>query len=310
MKFDVPILFLVFNRPDTTQQVFERIKKLEPASLFIAADGFRSHMPGEKEKCELVKNLILEGIDWPCEVKTLFRDSNLGCGHAVSGAINWFFDQVDEGIVLEDDVLPSFSFFKFCQELLMKYRDDERVYMISGSNFAGVWKPELSSYYFSHYGGIWGWATWKRAWKAYDFNVKLMSNQEVRKKIKTNKNYTPEENELFFKIFEAIYQGSGPDTWDYQWHFTRIIENASSIVPSKNLTSNIGFSENATHTKDVMSPMANMPVYELSDPILHPPDKMVDEELEYKIASLSGLRSKKNFSLSNLFRNNVFNKKN
>ena len=135
MSFDTPILFLVFNRPDTTAQVFQRIRELHPAKLFIAADGPREGKEGEKETCEDVRRLILDGIDWVCDVKTLFRFHNLGCGNAVSSAITWFFDNVEEGIILEDDTLPDPSFFPFCKTLLEKYRNDEKVKIISGNNF-------------------------------------------------------------------------------------------------------------------------------------------------------------------------------
>ena len=160
---DTPILFLVFNRPDTTSKVFQRIREIQPLKLFIAADGPRPEKEGEKEKCETVKRSVLENIDWPCEVKTLFRNNNLGCGKAVSNAITWFFQNVEEGIILEDDILPDKSFFNFCKDLLEKYRYDERIKVIGGSNIhkkAGI----KDSYYFSSICRIWGWASWRRVW--------------------------------------------------------------------------------------------------------------------------------------------------
>ena len=130
-----PVLFLVFNRPDTTRRVLEAIRQAQPSQLFIAADGPREGKSGEAEKCADVRRIVNEGIDWDCEVKTLFRDKNLGCKVAVSRAIDWFFEHVEEGIILEDDCLPHPTFFRFCEELLNKYRDDERIGQISGDNF-------------------------------------------------------------------------------------------------------------------------------------------------------------------------------
>ena len=151
MSFNTPILFLIFNRPDTTQIVFEEIKKQKPKYLFVAADGVRSHIIEDMEKCKDTRNLVLKGIDWDCEVKTLFRDENLGCGVAVSEAITWFFENVEQGIILEDDCLPHPSFFGYCETLLEKYNDNENVYVISGDNFQNGKQTGNASYFFSNY---------------------------------------------------------------------------------------------------------------------------------------------------------------
>jgi hypothetical protein len=164
---NTPVLFLIFNRPNTTEQVFEAIAKAKPRCLFVAADGPRTDKEGEAEKCQAVRDII-KRVDWDCEVKTLFREQNLGCKEAVSSAITWFFEQVEEGIILEDDCLPSDSFFSFCAELLEKYRDDKRIMMISGDNFQDGIQRGDASYYFSSVPWIWGWATWRRAWRLYD----------------------------------------------------------------------------------------------------------------------------------------------
>ena len=169
--FDVPILFLVFNRPETTHQVFEAIKKQRPKYLFVAADGARTDKEGEAAKCEEVRKLILENINWACEVKTLFRNENLGCGLAVSQAITWFFEQVEEGIILEDDCLPSGSFFSFCSVLLERYRNDEKVFMIGGFSLLPENTKSKYDYFFNTFGGIWGWATWKRSWSLYEYKI-------------------------------------------------------------------------------------------------------------------------------------------
>ena len=127
-----PVLFIVFNRLDKTRQVFEAIRQARPPFLYIASDGARFNKEGELEKVQAVRDFIIQNIDWKCEVKTLFRKKNLGCKYAVSGAISWFFNNVDQGIILEDDCLPSKSFFWYCEELLEKYKHDNSIYLISG----------------------------------------------------------------------------------------------------------------------------------------------------------------------------------
>jgi len=175
-----PVLFLVFNRPDTTRRVFEAIRAARPARLFLVADGPRERQPDDKEKCERVRYIATD-IDWDCEVKTLFRKENLGCKNGVSSAIDWFFSHVDEGIILEDDCLPTESFFWFCEELLRRYRNDSRVMQICGSNFLRGWQRNNDSYYFSGYGPIWGWASWRRAWIYYDVDMKLWPEVKEKK---------------------------------------------------------------------------------------------------------------------------------
>src|SRR5271165_4717676 len=165
-----PILFLVFNRPETTRRVFETIRAARPPKLYVSADGPRAGRAGEPQRCDEARR-IATSVDWPCEVKTLFRDANLGCKMGVSTGISWFFDQEPEGIILEDDIVPLPSFFDYCDELLARYRDDERVAMISGCNpIANDFRVD-ESYFFARFCGIWGWASWRRAWRHYDVNI-------------------------------------------------------------------------------------------------------------------------------------------
>lgn len=263
--FRTPILFLIFNRPDTTQQVFDAIKKQKPKYLYVAADGPRSNAPGEKEKCQAARDIIKQ-IDWDCELKTLFRGENLGCGKAVSSAITWFFENVEQGIILEDDCLPHPSFFRFCEELLEKYRVDERVMQIGGCNFQeGIHRGD-GSYYFSKNIHIWGWATWRRAWHLYDFDMKNYNCFVSQRQIE---NIWPGKinQESWIKNFQSIVNGS-MDTWDYQWMYAIWSQNGLSILPNINMISNIGFGDGATHTLFDDYRM-NMKTYEM-DEIVHP----------------------------------------
>lgn len=168
-KIKSPVLFLVFNRPESTKRVFEQIRKGKPDQLFIAADGPRKDKVYEQELCRQTREILL--IDWDCDLKTLYREENLGCGKAVFSAIDWFFSHVSQGIILEDDCLPQADFFRFCDETLDKYVDNDQILEISGTNLQGGTVIGDGSYYFSRYGGIWGWATWSRAWNKYDFNM-------------------------------------------------------------------------------------------------------------------------------------------
>lgn len=239
-----PILFIVFNRPDATAQVFSAIRKAKPKKLFIAADGPREKVAGEKDLCDKVRDIV-ENVDWPCEVKRLFRSKNLGCRLAVSGAIDWFFNNVEEGIILEDDCLPTQSFFKFCTAMLSKYHRDESIMHISGSNFQRPENKINNNYYFSKYVHVWGWASWRRAWKKYDVGMKDWPRIKAQDKINYVFNSVL-EREYWYTILESVFQGK-IDTWDYQWVYSIWKNRGGAITPCVNLIENIGHGKNSTH---------------------------------------------------------------
>ncbi|MEN8263815.1 MAG: glycosyltransferase family 2 protein [Nitrospirota bacterium] len=271
---ETPILFLIFNRPDTTRLVFNKIREVKPRFLYIAADGPRQTVPGEDKKCRAAQDIISQ-VDWDCKVHTLFRNDNLGCKKAVSSAITWFFSHVEAGIILEDDCLPDRSFFFFCEELLERYKDDEQTMMISGDNFHILSGEHTHSYYFSRYCHIWGWATWRRAWELYDADLKQWPNikeNNVLDRIFPNKNLV----DYWSSIFEMVHQNK-IDTWDYQWFFSCLANNGLSIVPHVNLISNIGFNSSATHTKEA-NKYANMAHSSIESPMNHP--RSVERDLK------------------------------
>jgi hypothetical protein len=264
--FDTPILFLIFNRADTTEKVFNEIKKLQPKYLYVAADGPRNYVENDFERCEQTRSIV-KNIDWDCEIKTLFRQENLGCKIAVSSAIDWFFTQVDEGIIIEDDCLPDPSFFNFCAELLEKYRYDSRILSISGNNFQdGIIRGD-AGYYFSKYPHIWGWATWKRAWNSYDVEMKSYNDFKEQNLIKNLFN-NKDMQEFWIKHFDYIIE-SKVDTWDAQLTYTSFVNNYLNIIPNKNLVSNIGFGANALHTTSSENKFACMETHNI-DKIVHP----------------------------------------
>jgi GR25 family glycosyltransferase involved in LPS biosynthesis len=229
------VLFLVFNRPDTTRQVFEAIRQARPPRLYVAADGPRHNSVAEAGRVAEVRQVATE-VDWPCEVKTLFRDNNLGCKNAVSEAITWFFDNEEQGIILEDDCLPSQQFFVFAEDMLNRYAKETRVMMISGTNYmSGKIKQP---YFFSEHFTIWGWATWRRAWVHYDVEMRFWSDQRARSEL--SEKYS---NKWIRKHFEYTFDeltDGYVDTWDIQWVFTGIINRFLCLTPSKNQIQNIG----------------------------------------------------------------------
>jgi hypothetical protein len=244
-KVKSPILFLIFNRPDVTTLVFEQIRKAKPSRLYIAADGPRKGKIGEAERCGETRKIATD-IDWECEVKTLFREENLGCKYAVSSSISWFFDKEEEGIVLEDDCLPNEDFFLFCDELLVKYRSETRIKHIGGCNLQFGKKWGEDSYYFSNLTHVWGWASWRRVWNDYDVELAKYQNIETEKIFKSIF-----ENNIIVEKWQSIYSElleNKIDTWDYQYALSNMFNNGLSIIPNANLIKNIGFGPDATHT--------------------------------------------------------------
>lgn len=263
-----PVLFLVFNRPEVTARVFQAIRQARPARLYVAADGARPSRHGEDERCERVRR-IATSVDWPCHLKTLFRDRNLGCRLAVSSAITWFFEHESEGIILEDDCLPSHDFFPYCDELLERHREDERVMCISGDNFiSGHWQPD-SSYYFSRYAHIWGWATWARAWKRYRLQVAAPDEPSMETVLDAALGDAPRARRYWTSVMRKVSEGR-IDTWDYQWAYALLRYGGLSCMPRVNLISNIGFGAEATHTLTEHSGVANIPTADLPRPLSHP----------------------------------------
>ena len=265
-QLNTPVLLLVFNRPDTTLQVFKAIRIAKPSKLYIAADGARKNVAGESKKVEEVRELITNNIDWKCEIHTLFRNRNLGCKYAVSTAIKWFFDNEEQGIILEDDCVPSQSFFWYCEELLDYYKLDESIYMISGDARGPESINMTEDYSFCKYPLIWGWATWVRAWKNYDPEIKNWNYDEelVINKISKHKS----TQRYWKKIFNSIYN-KVIDTWDYQFTYLVAKNNGKCIVPRLNLITNIGFNQNATHTSNANSTSANRPRFVFDAPLKH-----------------------------------------
>ncbi|MBO0937943.1 nucleotide-diphospho-sugar transferase [Fibrella sp. HMF5335] len=267
-----PILLIMFNRPDHARRVFERIRAVRPTALFLAVDGPRANKPAEADLVWQCQS-IASSIDWPCQVHTLFRTENRGCKQAVSEAIDWFFSEVEAGIVLEDDCLPDPTFFTFCADLLSRYANDNRVMHINGANLAtGHWWGN-KSYLFTKVCHVWGWASWRRAWQQYDLG---MNTYPARRDTLLAQQVTDKSSRVYWRqVFDKVYANK-IDTWDYQWVYSIWAAGGLCVLPAVNLITNIGFDAEATHTKFITE-FSAIPTTSLTD-IRHP--NSVCEQLE------------------------------
>ncbi len=291
-QLDTPVALFIFNRVKTTARVLEAIRQARPKRLLVIADGPRSDRDGEAERCRQARGL-LHTVDWPCELETNFSDGNLGCGRRMSSGISWLFDRVPEAILLEDDCLPVSGFFRFCAELLERYRDDSRIGMITGNCFLPVELKCSNSYYFSRYPHVWGWASWRRAWKHYDYEMASLSARTQGDFL--DRFDRRDVGNYFYDRCQDIKAGQ-LDTWDFQVIYSFRINSLLAIHPSRNLVSNIGFGPDATHTIDSGSSVANLPAYEPDYPLRHPdvvaPWRRADRHTEDVIFGLSPITEK------------------
>lgn len=277
-KCKSPILFITFTKENETKRVFETIREAKPSKLYIASDGARAQKQGEKEKVEKLRKWLISSVDWNCEVKTKFNEKNLGCGRGVASAISWFFENEEKGIIIEDDVqVLDISFFRFCDEMLDRYKDDDKIGQIGCLNT--IDKELLSNEYFlSKFTQCWGWATWRRAWTDYDFTISLwkkLKHTDFIYKVFPKQYVSKHFSEIFDKTYES--QGEALNTWDYQWLFCNLVKNRLTIVPRCNLVTNIGFVEDAIHASLEVSPhIQNLPCGKMQFPLKHQQSYDVD----------------------------------
>ncbi len=317
-NFQTPILLIAWRRPGKTIKVIEKIKEIKARKIYVACDGFISDDKINNIKVQETREIIKNSINWECELKKLFSDSNQGCKKGVSNAINWFFKNEKEGIILEDDCLPHLDFFYFCEEMLRKYRFDDRIWSITGQNIQNnIWRGD-STYYFSKYSHCWGWASWRRCWEKYDRDIQ---NWPKFKKSKLLNNFFERkiERKYWENIFDNLYYKSKPDTWDYQWTLTCLINSGLTIIPNQNLIENIGFDNEATHTKTTLF---NTKIFNFNRytskifPIIHPiyihSDKNADKYTElncYSGHSFYRVESFKSFLKKIINKIKILNKK-
>lgn len=247
MGFSVPILLVAWRRPNTLIKVIEAIRSVAPTRMFVACDGPNPEHTGEADKVFATRQVLEREIDWPCQIERLYSDVNQGCRLGVSRAITWFFDQVEEGIILEDDCVPHPDFLQFCQEALSMYQNNTRVWQICGTKFIDPQRVSHGQgHFFSRYGPIWGWATWRRAWRFYDCNLAMWPEMRlVADSVYIDKYELKQKVEIGDRLHSGVF-----DTWDYQWAIIKAFHGALNVIPDFNLVQNIGIGDDATHTKD------------------------------------------------------------
>lgn len=278
---NTPVLLIIYCRLDTTKEVFEKIREARPRKLYIASDGPKEGATEDmKRRIMETRDWVVSNVDWDCEVFTDFAEKNMGCRLRPSSAISWVFEHEETAIILEDDIVPDISFFRYCQEMLLKYQNDDRIMTISG--YKAVDDFEITTdYFFSFFSPIWGWATWKRAWEKYDVNVPFWPEVKKKKLLKQYFRYATVK--CMERDFDSVYSNR-IDSWAYQWLLTRIAYNGLGIVPKHNLIRNIGFeSELATHTS---GEKMCFPVHHMIFPIKEVIDVKRNEEydLAYEIS--------------------------
>ena len=287
-----PVALIFFNRPKTLQKVFDEVKKVKPSKLFLIQDGLRSDKPEDSDKIAKCKEIVNQ-IDWKCDVHKNYSNKNLGCGLRPYTGIDWVFSQVDRAIILEDDCVPSESFFYYCSEMLERYCLDQRIFLITGCNFELETKNCNDSYFFGYSGTNWGWASWRRCWEHMDYNLEFVNDQNTVKlladklRMICGKKGLKELDE-FIKTNRRIKNGENISYWDVQWQAVRYLHNQLSIIPAKNLITNIGTGEESTHAKDISENITKdtglisffyNQRYELDFPLKHP--KYIIQNVEY-----------------------------
>ena len=277
---ETAVALIVFNRPATTERVFAEIAKARPRQLFVIADGPRPDHPEDARQCAAARAAV-EKVDWPCTVATAYAETNLGCGKRPATGLDWLFQQVDRAIILEDDCVADPSFFRFCDELLEKYRDDHRVMMVAGTSLCPI--PTAYSYNFCYHHSNCGWATWRRAWQYFDARISrwptLRATGWLAEILED-----PRAVEHWTSIFDRAHAAAGEaDYWDYQWTFAMWAQRGLSITASENLITNIGFAAGATHPYSLDDRKANRPTMSVSFPLAHPPE-VLRHEAEDRLA--------------------------
>jgi hypothetical protein len=276
-ELTTPVAFIIFNRPDKTKKVFEEIRKIKPAELFIIADGPKKNDDEDNHLCLETRDIV-EKIDWDCKVHKDYSNNNIGLRKRVSTGLNWVFEHTEEAIILEDDCVPHPTFFRFCEELLDYYRNEEKIMAISGTNFISLQKPENNSYFFSAFVNVWGWASWRRAWINYDDKINdwpNLSKGDFLLKILRDEKSVKYYNTILQEVYEEKI-----NSWAYRWLFSCWQNDGLIIIPAVNSVTNIGFGKEATNTKGPGKRSAVNPSNEIVFPLKHPKNIERDEDTD------------------------------
>lgn len=273
--YSVPILLNIFNRPESTQKVLSVIREIQPTTLYVHADGPRTDKLDESVICTKCRELIKSMVDWDCDLHIWYEDTNKGCGKGPAEAITWFFQNVEYGIILEDDCVPNYDFFLFMEDMLLRYKDETKITSVAGSNFQDGHKRGDASYYFSQYNRIWGWATWKRVWSQYDYYMSDATTESIET-VLYNCFSRKCDRQYWSAVLKTVLSNRMNDTcWDYQFMFLQWRLGGLTVTPNCNLVSNIGDGPDATHTAWENNPNLNRKVDKLY-PIHYPKIVKVD----------------------------------
>lgn len=295
------VAFLVFNRPELTRRVLAAIREARPPRLLVVADGPREGHPTDAARCVEVRAVIEAGVDWPCSVEKNYAEKNLGCGRRVTSGLDWVFERAEAAIVLEDDCLPDPTFFRFCEELLERYRDDKRVAQVGGTNHQYRDFRREGSYFFSRYNHIWGWASWRRAWVMNDHVMRDWAG--FASGGGCERLFPPGRVARFWRRQWSSVAAGKIDTWDLQWSFACLRRGALTALPTTSLVSNIGFGADATHTTDRQS--HELKIGSARFPLVHPgrvePDAEADAHMERWMFSIPTLAQRFRAGLSRAY---------
>ena len=284
-----PVVLIIFNRPEATRRVFDAIRAARPQQLFVIADAPRRDRPDDIAKCAATR-AIIEDVDWDCEVFKNYATENLGCGLRPASGLDWVFNLVETAMILEDDCVPDPTFFPYCTELLAYYQDDVRIMHISGNNFQFGQQRGEYSYFYSRYTHHWGWATWRRAWQHFDYDIKGWQDRRSTDWLHTLLD-TPAAVAYWTQIFDEVYEGDKLHIWDYQWTFACWQHQGLCILPQVDLVANIGFTADGTHTIR-HNQFADLALGSMDFPLRHPPELIRDRR-----ADIFSQRSKFNLDL-------------
>ena len=266
MKKKLPVLVLAFNRVDHVTEAMKAIKEYEPERIYLHSDGPRKNKEGEKEAVLATQKVMLDAVDWPCEVKTLFREENLGCANAVYGAISWFFTNEEYGVIVEDDMVIGVDFFRLCEELLPRYVSENQIMTIQAMNKSH--RTDIpNTYVYSWRGGCWGWASWRRAWAKMDMSMSALPSLSYWKIIKRF-GFLPGLY-LMRNYWQGYKHLDTFSSWAYRWSLSIQVNDGLSIVPGVNLAKNIGTDGGAHYDENDIDPFKNLQIGHIEWPLVY-----------------------------------------
>ena len=284
-QLETPVAMVVFNRPGRARQVFARVREARPRKLYLLADGPRPSVSDDEANCEEAR-AIAGSVDWDCEVVTEFSETNLGCGGRIISGLDRVFEECESAIVLEDDCLPHPTFFRYCEEALARFRDDDRVFAVLGGKYPCEPRTLPYSYRFCRMFNSWGWAAWRRSWQSIDFSMAAYPAFEAERRIESYSR-SALETRFFMNGFQQAWTKE-IEPWDWAVMFAAYTRRQLTIMPDRNLVSNTGWGAEATQHKNPRHILANLPTFPMALPLTHPPDVAEDAAMDRKIYSMIG----------------------